>query len=235
MEYVAYFRVSTQRQGASGLGLEAQEKAVGDFMRHRGATLLCSFTEIESGKRSDRPQLAKALAVAKAAGATLLIAKLDRLARNVAFISNLMDAGVEVTAADMPEANRFMLHVMAAVAEHEARAISDRTKAALAARKARGLPCGWAIQGRIDHATAVQAASVHRRQVADAFAMRAGPRIQSMCKHGKTLRAVAADLNEMGFPTARKGSKWHDTSVRNVLARYEAQLSVIATQAGHAS
>lgn len=223
MEYVAYYRVSTQRQGTSGLGLEAQEKSVGDFILHRGATLLCSFTEIESGKRADRPQLAKALAVAKAAGATLLIAKLDRLARNVAFISNLMDAGVEVTAADMPEANRFMLHVMAAVAEHEARAISDRTRAALAARKARGLPCGWAIPSRVDHATAVQAATVQRGQIADAFAMRAGPRIQAMRGQGKTLRAIAADLNEIGFPTPRKGAQWHDTSVRNVLARYEAQ------------
>lgn len=223
MEYVAYYRVSTQRQGTSGLGLEAQEKSVGDFILHRGATLLCSFTEIESGKRADRPQLAKALAVAKAAGATLLIAKLDRLARNVAFISNLMDAGVEVTAADMPEANRFMLHVMAAVAEHEARAISDRTRAALAARKARGLPCGWAIPSRVDHATAVQAATVQRGQIADAFAMRAGPRIQAMRGQGKTLRAIAADLNEIGFPAPRKGAQWHDTSVRNVLARYEAQ------------
>lgn len=137
MRYVTYLRVSTDRQGKSGLGLEAQRQAVASHVSGKGE-VVAEFIEIESGKRNDRPQLATALAEAKRTSSMLLIAKLDRLARNVAFIANLLEAGVEVTAADMPEANRFMMHVMAAVAEHEGRAISERTKAALAAAKARG-------------------------------------------------------------------------------------------------
>jgi DNA invertase Pin-like site-specific DNA recombinase len=137
MHYVTYLRVSTDRQGKSGLGLEAQRKAVADHVAGKGE-IAAEYVEIESGKKNERPQLARALAEAKRIGAVLLIAKLDRLARNVAFIANLLEAGVEIAAADMPEANRFLLHVMAAVAEHEAQAISDRTRAALAAAKARG-------------------------------------------------------------------------------------------------
>jgi len=144
MHHVTYLRVSTDRQGKSGLGLEAQRKAVADHVAGKGE-IAAEYVEIESGKKNDRPQLARALAEAKRIGAVLLIAKLDRLARNVAFIANLLEAGVEIAAADMPEANRFLLHVMAAVAEHEAQAISDRTRAALAAAKARGValagPC----------------------------------------------------------------------------------------------
>ena len=142
MKFVTYLRVSTECQGQSGLGLEAQRAAVAGHVLGRGE-VVAEFVEVESGKRADRPQLALALAEAKRAGAVLLIAKLDRLARNVAFIANLLESGVEVTAADMPEANRFLLHVMAAVVEQEGRAISDRTKAALAAAKARGVKLGW--------------------------------------------------------------------------------------------
>ena len=137
MQFVTYLRVSTERWGQSGLGLEAQRAAVAAHVLGRGE-VAAEFVEVESGKRADRPELVRALAEAKRAGAVLLIAKLDRLARNVAFIANLLESGVEVTAADMPEANRFVLHVMAAVAEQEGRAISERTKAALAAAKARG-------------------------------------------------------------------------------------------------
>ena len=115
-KYVSYFRVSTECQGKSGLGLEAQQAAVNSFTA-QGGEIVAEFIEVESGKRSDRPQLALAIAEAKRQGATLLIAKLDRLSRNLAFIANLLESGVEVTSADMPEANRFMLHVMAALAE----------------------------------------------------------------------------------------------------------------------
>ena len=138
MKFVTYLRVSTGRQAESGLGVEAQRRAVVEYVAGRGQ-VLAEYTETESGKRNDRPALRDALAEAKAHGATLLIAKLDRLARNVAFIANLLESDVEVAAADMPEANRFVLHIMAAVAEQEGRAISDRTKAALAAAKAPGL------------------------------------------------------------------------------------------------
>ena len=143
-KFIAYHRVSTDRQGSSGLGLEAQQKAVMDYLNGGDWQLLDALTEIESGKRSDRPELAKALAECRRHKATLVIAKLDRLARNVAFISGLMEAKVDFVAADMPEANKLTVHIMAAMAEHEREQISARTKAALAAAKARGAKLGWA-------------------------------------------------------------------------------------------
>src|SRR5215207_6050100 len=139
--FTAYLRVSTARQGQSGLGLEAQRQSVAEHVNGHGV-LLAEYVEIESGRRSDRPQLSAALAHARATGATLIVAKLDRLARNVAFIAALMDAGVEFVACDMPMANRLTVHVLAAVAEHEAAMISARTKAALTAAKARGVKLG---------------------------------------------------------------------------------------------
>ena len=133
--YVAYYRVSTERQGQSGLGLEAQRTAVDNYLNGGNWTLLDTFTEVESGRRNDRPELAKALDLCRRRKATLVIAKLDRLARNVAFIANLMEANVDLVAVDMPQANRLTLHIMAAMAEHEAQAVSQRTKAALQAAK----------------------------------------------------------------------------------------------------
>src|SRR5262249_26520925 len=144
VEVIAYYRVSTKQQGQSGLGIEAQEAAVQSHAKQLGAKIKAIYTEVESGKLADRPELARALAHAKRSKATLVVAKLDRLARNVEFLANVMNSGCEFAAADMPAANRFMLHVMAAVAEHEAKAISDRTKAALAAAKARGTLLGSA-------------------------------------------------------------------------------------------
>jgi DNA invertase Pin-like site-specific DNA recombinase len=141
-KFVAYYRVSTQRQGRSGLGLEAQQTAVRDFLNGGDWRLVAEVTEVESGKGSDRPKLAEALKLCRLHGATLVIAKLDRLARNVAFISNLMESGVEFHAVDFPQANRLTVHILAAVAEHEAKAISERTKAALAAAKRRGVKLG---------------------------------------------------------------------------------------------
>lgn len=139
MSHVVYYRVSTKQQGDSGLGLEAQREMVA---RHLNGRPALEYTEIESGKKADRPVLRKALEVAKASGATLVIAKLDRLARNVAFISSLMDSGVEFQCCDMPHANRLTLHIMAAFAEHEGQVISERTKAGLQAAKARGTKLG---------------------------------------------------------------------------------------------
>ena len=222
MQFVAYYRVSTQRQGASGLGLEAQRAAVEAFVAARGGVVLAERVEVESGKRADRPQLAEALAEAKRAGAVLLIAKLDRLARNVHFISGLLESGVEVQAVDMPEANRFLLHVMAAVAEHEAAAISARTKAARAAAKARGVKLGWSIEGRTEEAKVASATAAERRVAeADRFAGQVGPLAAALAAEGRSLRAVAAELNSRGITTPR-GKAWQATSVRNLLARVAA-------------
>src|SRR3954453_15779645 len=151
-KWVAYYRVSTAKQGASGLGLEAQREAVTDYLNGGNWQLAAECVEVESGRRNDRPELAKALAACRRIGATLIIAKLDPLARNVAFVSNLMEAGVEFVAVDFPTANRLTIHILAAVAEHEREMISARTKAALAAAKARGTklgnPNGLSIEAR---------------------------------------------------------------------------------------
>lgn len=218
MEFVAYYRVSTQKQGQSGLGLEAQKASVLDFIKQRGGTLIAEYVEVESGKRNDRPEIAEALRHAKKSGATLLIAKLDRLARNVAFIANLLESGAEVMAADMPEANRFMLHVMAAVAENEARAISDRTKAALAAKKARGAKLGFANPDRKDQGRACRAGAGVNAAKARDFAENVLPLIEALMKDGMTLQDCADALNRRGVATARGGS-WHPATVRNALIK----------------
>ena len=147
-QYIAYLRVSTARQGESGLGLDAQRKTVEDFARQHCGVIVAQHVEVESGKRSDRPELAKALAAAKKGRATLLIGKLDRLARNVTFIAGLMDAGIDFVASDQSFASRLTLHILAAVAEEEARRTSEPTKAALAAAKARGVKLGVASRCR---------------------------------------------------------------------------------------
>lgn len=221
MHYVTYLRVSTDRQGKSGLGLEAQRKAVADHVAGKGE-IAVEYVEIESGKKNDRPQLARALAEAKRMGAVLLIAKLDRLARNVAFIANLLEAGVEIAAADMPEANRFLLHVMAAVAEHEAQAISDRTRVALAAAKARGVALGWSMPGRaVEQHQAARKGAERNARKADQHAGNVLPIIHQIGARSASLRQIADELNTRGIKTAR-GGLWHAATVRNVLARENA-------------
>jgi DNA invertase Pin-like site-specific DNA recombinase len=219
--FVAYYCVSTAKQGQSGLGLDAQRNAVADYLNGGRWALLREFTEIESGKRDDRPQLSAALAYAKATGSTLVIAKLDRLARNVAFIANLMESRTRFVAADMPEANDLTIHVLAAVAEHERKAISQRTRDALAAVKARGTRLGnpngaralrAAGRGNGDAVDAIKAN-------ADAHAAQLRPIIDSMQAEGIIgLRAIAKALNERGILTAR-GGRWYATSVKNLLSR----------------
>ena len=228
MEFVTYYRVSTARQGQSGLGLEAQRAAVASYILGVGGDVVAEFTEVESGKRNERPELARALAEAKRQGAVLLIAKLDRLARNVAFIANLLEAGVDVRAADMPEANRFVLHIMAAVAEQEGRAISERTRAALAEAKARGQKLGWSIPTRkAEQRQAARKGAEACKAKADAFAANIMPLINELLASGMSLRKVAATLNERGVKTAR-GGKWQAVTVRNVLARAEVEAKVAA-------
>src|SRR4051795_2676087 len=220
-KFVAYYRVSTTRQGQSGLGLDAQRKAVTDFLNGGNWHLLAEVEEVESGKRSDRPKLTEALRLCRLQGATLVIAKLDRLARNAAFISNLMESGVDFVAVDLPQANRLTVHILAAVAEHEAKMISERTKAALTAAKARGQQLGGdrgnireiAHLGRLASAQLRQERA--RRRAADLL-----PIIADLRKRGVTsLRQIAAALNERGVPAPRCGA-WAPAQVYRVVDLY---------------
>jgi DNA invertase Pin-like site-specific DNA recombinase len=214
--FVAYYRVSTARQGRSGLGLEAQRVAVQEHLG--GGRLLQDFTEIESGKRSDRPQLLRALAACRLHRATLVIAKLDRLARNVAFISNLMEAGVDFIAADMPQANRLTVHVLAAIAEHEAAAISQRTKVALARAKARGTRLGG-DRGNLPRVAkaGAKASAASRKATAAARARDLAATVNDLRRGGAaSLREIAEGLNEREI-TAPRGGPWQAGQVARVL------------------
>ena len=222
-QFVSYLRVSTARQGASGLGMEAQRKAVADYLNGGLWTLVAEFVEVESGKRGDRPELAKALAACRVHGATLVIAKLDRLSRNAAFLLNLQAAGVEFVAADMPHANRLTVGIMALVAEEEARMISKRTKDALQAAKARGVKLGnpknLSDAARLKGSTlASQARTAKVEQRVQDLA----PIIREAQANGAgSLRELAKVLNDRGIPTARGGT-WTATQVNRLLGRLEA-------------
>lgn len=217
--FVAYYRVSTERQGRSGLGLEAQRETVRAHLNGGAWRLVAEVTEVESGKRFDRPKLAEALRLCRLHGATLIIAKLDRLARNVAFVSSLMELGVDFVAVDFPQANRLTIHILAAVAEHEAKAISERTKAALQAAKARGTKLGGFRGVRIDDSA--RAASLARRKaIADDRAADLAPIIGELRAQGvASLGKIAAELSARNIPTARGGANWTETQVSRVLAR----------------
>ena len=221
--FVAYYRVSTAQQGRSGLGLEAQQAAVRDYLNGGRWELLREFTEVESGKRSDRPELTKALAACRVHRATLVIAKLDRLSRNAAFLLNLRDAGVEFVCADMPAANRLTVGIMALVAEEEARMISARTKAALAAAKARGTVLGGARAGAAERARTVAAkGTAALRAQAKARAADLAPMIRAWQAAGITSQAgLARALNSAGVPSARGGT-WSNVQVAGLLRRLEA-------------
>ncbi|AKO97005.1 Site-specific recombinase, DNA invertase Pin-like protein [Marinovum algicola DG 898] len=219
--FVAYERVSTARQGRSGLGLEAQRKAIDAFAASRGAVVLARFTEIESGGRNDRPELDKALQLAKLTGATLVIAKLDRLSRNAAFLLTLQASGVRFLAVDMPEANDLTVGIMALVAQQEREAISQRTKEALAAAKARGVKLGnpngaAALRRAGKGGTALQEAVARN---SDAFAEDLRDVVMAIQTEGHTtLRALADQLNARGIQT-RRGGRWQVSNVRNILLR----------------
>lgn len=218
-KFAAYYRVSTDRQGRSGLGLEAQREAVQNFLVQRRHVLISERIEVESGRNADRPELAEALAECRLHRATLIIAKLDRLARSVAFISNILESGVDFVAADFPEANRLTIHILAAVAEHEARMISDRTRAALAAARARGIVLGGdrgnlpAVAGIGAHASA----RVRSRQ-ADDRARDLSPMIAALRNSGKTYAEVATELERRGVPSAR-GGIWTAQKVARIMQR----------------
>jgi DNA invertase Pin-like site-specific DNA recombinase len=215
--FIAYARVSTAKQGRSGLGLEAQQAAIEGFLKPGDTLLAPVYVEVESGKRSDRPELAKALAHAKLTGATLLVAKLDRLARNVRFLLSILESGVDVAFCDLPHVSgavgRFMVQQMASVAELEAGLISERTKAALAAAKERGAKLGGFRGVKVDPARGL---AVRQRQAGD-FAARVQPVVQEAQEAGAlSLRAIAAYLTAKGVQT-RRGGPWDAAKVRAVL------------------
>lgn len=206
--FVVYHRVSTARQGASGLGLDAQAEAVAMFVAAKPHDIIGTFTEIESGKRNDRPKLAEAIALCKKHKATLLIAKLDRLARNVHFISGLMEAGVEFVAVDNPHATRLMVHLLAAVAEHEREMISQRTKDALAMAKARGVILG---------ANGKKLAEQHKAN-ARLRDQQHYPVIANLMHELRSYTNVADRMNAMAITTP-SGGKWYASSIRNLCMR----------------
>jgi DNA invertase Pin-like site-specific DNA recombinase len=204
-----YYRVSTMRQGRSGLGLAAQRKAVEDYARAHGFRLGKAYVEIESGRKNKRPILSRALQSCKANRATLLIAKLDRLSRNVVFVSSLMESGIEFKAVDNPNANKLVLHILAAFAEHERDEISKRTKDALQAAKSRGTALG--NFGRTVLAE-------RNRKAAQGFALKMRLSLYRLRKEGfTTVRAIAAELNTRNVPTYQKNARWHPATVSKIL------------------
>jgi DNA invertase Pin-like site-specific DNA recombinase len=228
LEIIAHLRVSTKKQGRSGLGLEAQQAAVEAYARQIGAVIKGSYTEVETGKLADRPELAKALAHAKRNKAQLVVAKLDRLARNMAFTSALMDSGVDFVCCDNPRANRLTLHILAAVDEDEARRISERTKAALQAAKARGVKLGSARPGHWEGREEARLAGLKKaRAVAAKVAARSAegaytdllPDLREWRKAGHTLRDMAQKLNAKGNVT-RRGKPFNHVQVKLILDRF---------------
>jgi DNA invertase Pin-like site-specific DNA recombinase len=219
-KFVAYLRVSTARQGRSGLGLEAQREAVKQLVSNRSGRIIApEFVEVESGKRNDRPELAKALNRCRTTGATLAIAKLDRLGRNAAFLFTLRDSGVHFIAADLPDANTLTIGVMIAMAQYERELISKRTKDALAAAKARGQKLGGHREGSANIAKyrslGVQAAQREADRALEPLA----DELRSMRAERLSLRVIAARLNDQEITTPRHGKNWTAMAVKRALDR----------------
>jgi DNA invertase Pin-like site-specific DNA recombinase len=240
---VAYLRVSTRKQGKSGLGLEAQRAAVAEYAAREGLRVVAEYVEVESGKKAARPELAKALSHCRAAKACLTVAKLDRLARNVAFLAALMEAGLEFVCLDNPYANTFTLHVLAAVAEQEARAASERTKAALAAAKKRGMLLGSSRPGHWQEREAKRLAG-SRRGVKRAAELRvvaarqhnslAVAKALELRHGGMSWLDVATALNDMGLVT-RRGNNWGKSSIFSAVKAAAGCLAVADVLTGMAA
>lgn len=215
LECVTYLRVSTQRQGASGLGIDAQRQAVADIVKSRGSQIVAEYVEVESGKRTDRPQLNAALAACKRTGATLIVAKADRLGRRASYVLSLLDnAGVPFVFAEMPNASELEIGIRAVIAQEEGRLISERTKAALAAAKARGVKLGG--RRTVDQ-YAKSGAVISSR--ADEFAISMAPILDDVQQAGAiTLQQIADALNARGMKTARD-CQWRPTTVKRLLIR----------------
>lgn len=209
-KYAHYLRVSTDKQGIDGYGIDAQRAAIKKYVP------AVEFIEVESGTRKDRPELLKALDYCKKNKTVLVVAKLDRLSRNSSFINMLQDSKVDFICADMPEANPLTIRIMAAMAQHEANAISDRTKAALKAAKARGVKLGKSMStDKADKGRNTQA------DIADRNALKVQTTINGLNASGMSLRAIAQELNTMGVQTPRK-AQWTAQAVKNAIARTQA-------------
>jgi len=226
---VPYYRVSTKKQGESGLGLEAQRQAFETYAREHNGTAVGEYIEVETGKRADRPELAKAIEHAKAVKGRLVVAKLDRLARNVLFTATLMESKVDFVCCDMPSANKTIIQIMAAIAEDEARRISERTTAALAAAKARGVKMGSACPGhwdsREDRRQAGQVkglplARAARSQDARDYYRSIVAEIKEQREAGKTLKQIAEVLNAKGYVTRKKNQPFSFARVYDLIRRY---------------
>lgn len=218
MKYIAYYRVSSKKQGKSGLGLEAQQKLVQDFARANGGEIVQEYTEVESGKVDDRPQLLAAIQHANLIGGKLLVGKLDRISRDLHFITSLQKSHVDFVVADMPNCDSFTIHIYGALGQRERELISSRTKAALAAAKARGVKLGT---NNLDPAKAAEYSKAGVEVIkatADNFATKVKPTIAGLQGQGLSLRGVATELNRLGVQTPR-GKQWTATAVKNAMAR----------------
>ncbi len=218
MRYVAYYRVSTQKQGKSGLGLDAQRKMVSDFIASNGGELVAEYTEVESGKLNIRPELIAAMKQADLVGGKLLVGKLDRLSRDLHFITNLQKSKVDFVVCDLPGCDSFTINIYGALAQREREMISARTKAGLQAAIARGVKLGTnnLPPEMVQEASAKGVAII--KQNADNFASKVATVIEGMLSQDKSLRAIARELDSLGVQTAR-GGKWTPTAVKNAMAR----------------
>ena len=217
-QYVSYLRVSTQKQGYSGLGLEAQKEIIKNYLHDK--TPIAEFTEIESGRKTDRPKLKQALTQCRTTGATLIVAKLDRLARNVSFLSNLLESDVEIVFCDFPQANKMVLHILAAISQYEAELTAQRTKAALQAMKARGAKLGNPEHLMNKHKQAIANSNKTNSEKAkkNPNNKRAVAFLKVMISQGKSLTEMTDILNSEGFVTAQ-GCKFVPATVRRLIKR----------------
>jgi DNA invertase Pin-like site-specific DNA recombinase len=214
---VAYYRVSTRQQKRSGLGLMAQQDAVQRYVSTSPVSLVAELTEVESGRKSGRPKLKEALWLCRVYGAKLVVARLDRLARSVALIAGLVESGVDFVAVDMPLANRFTIHILAAVAEYEARRISERTKAAFATAKARGRHFGNPDRRTHRFSDAARKAGIRaKREKAKTRALDYLPMLCELRDRGETIHGIALQLTAMGIETPRNRTTWRDRMVAKV-------------------
>lgn len=222
IQYVAYLRVSTQKQGYSGLGLEAQREIIHNFLYDKNP--IAEFLEVESGRKTDkgRPKLKEALEICRKTGAKLIVAKLDRLGRNLSFLSQLLESDVDIVFCDFSQANKIVLHILAAISQYEAELVATRTKQALAAKKAQGYTLGNPehLMDKLDEAVAKSVETNKRKAEENPNNKRAAAMLKVLAKEGRTLQEMADYLNEQGFTTS-KGYRFSRSSVYVLLKRYQ--------------